>query len=77
MQFYYDAAGYKVNLPLFPGLNQQDTNILYASNQICILLGSETESPNWSVANMLLEARPNRQQIDAMIASAQENLCGA
>lgn len=66
---------YPVNVPLFKGLNQRDTNIIYAGWKICDSmrqgLGADTEQQ----LIMLLGINASVAQSNALVASAQRNIC--
>ena len=75
--WYHGAYGQRVELTPWPGLNQQDSNILYAGYGICSALAGAPA--DWDNVNMLLGGtyRPTRPQIDAMLGYAHTDLgCG-
>lgn len=75
--WYHGPYGVRVDLTPYPGLNQQDSNILYAGYGICSALGGAPA--DWNQVNMLLGGTypPNRAQIDSMLGYARTDLgCG-
>lgn len=73
-----DLTSYgQVNLDRYEGLTQQDSNIIYVGYQICSALAGA--GANWEMATSLLGGvyNPSRQQIDAMVGYAHDDLgCG-